>query len=513
MQSGKAARGTLYLTVQQLIQYLAAFIFYIGVARFITQTEVGLWSILTASTAVFATLTLLGLPVATQKYVSESYGRGDLSSAASVSHLSFTIVALCTLPTLTAVLLLSPSLSTLILGGAEYAIPFMLILSASAILNFTTLYGADMLGLGMYLEVAIQNIALILISRALGLALAYRGYGLLGLASGWLIGALSCLILSIYLMRKKLPKPSKHLRDLYGTVFNYSYPVWILAIIGLAQSWADITILYALTGRPAITGIYYLASAGATLLAIFWIAISMVILPLISSEEARVGKQALPSIYNASSRLLNILILPIGASLAAISPTAIRIAYGPGYIEGAAPFALLTASAILPAYISINTSTLQAIAETKVLAKIGAVSAIVDIALVALLVKPFEANGAAIARTAMFLTAFLLTQKALASKAQVKIDLSHFAKTIALAAVVALPLAALDHALTYLYAINPAARLILEGTFFLIVYTILLRLFKIVAEGDLELLRKALPHQLEKILNILESFVVHRTLP
>jgi len=508
MQSNKAARGTLYLTIQQLIQYLVAFIFYAGVARFITQAEVGLWSILAASTAVFTTLTLFGLQVATQKYVSENYGRGDLGSAASVSRLSFTLVGLFTLPTLTAVVLFSPSLSTLILGGAEYTIPFILILSASAILNFAALYGADMLGLGMYLEVAIQNLAYILIGRILALALAYKGYGLFGLASGWLIGALSCLILSIYLMRKKLPKPSKHLRDLSGTVFRYSYPVWILAIIGLAQGWADIAILYALTGRPAVTGIYYLASAGATLLAIFWVAISMVIFPLMSSEEARAGKQALSSIYNASSRLLNILILPIGAGLAAISQTAIRIAYGHAYIEGAAPFALLTATAILPAYVSINTSTLQAIAETKVLAKIGAASAIIDIALVTILVLPLGANGAALARTAMFLTVFLLTQKTLASKAQIKINLIHFVKTAALAVVVALPLATLDYALAYQYSINPIIRLILEGIFFLVVYPICLRLFKIVERGDFELLRKALPHQLEKILNMLENLII-----
>ena len=510
MQSSKASRGALYLAMQQLIQYLVAFIFYAGVARFITQAEVGLWSILTASTAVFTTLTLLGLPVATQKYVSENYGRGDLGAAASISRLSLTVVALSTLPALTAVLLVSQSLSTLVLGGDRYAVPFILVLSTSAILNFTALYGADMLGLGMYLEVAVQNLAFILISKAAGLALAYVGYGLHGLASGWLIGALSCLILSIYLMRRKLPKPSKQIRQLSGTIFRYSYPVWILAIIGLAQSWADITILYALTGQPAVTGIYYLASAGATLLAIFWIAISMVILPLMSSEEARVGKQAIPSIYNASSRLLNILILPIGAGLAAISPTAIRIAYGPAYTEGAAPFALLTATAILPAYLAINTSTLQAIAETKVLAKIGAASAIIDIALVAVLVKPFEANGAALARTAMFLTAFFLTQKTLASKGQIKIDLSHFAKTIALAAIVALALAALDYTLAHLYPINPITRLIVEGVSFLIIYTISLRLFKIVQRGDFELLKKALPHQLEKILNLIESFIAYR---
>jgi len=50
----------------------------------------------------------------------------------------------------------SPSIlfvsSKLILAEAEYTIPFILILSASAILNFTALYGASMLGLGMYLE-------------------------------------------------------------------------------------------------------------------------------------------------------------------------------------------------------------------------------------------------------------------------------------------------------------------------------------------------------------------------
>jgi len=513
MQSSKATRGTLYLAMQQFIQYLVAFIFYAGVARFITQAEVGLWSILTASTAVFTTLTLLGLPVATQKYVSENYGRGDLGSAASISRLSFTVVALSTLPALTVVLLLSPSLSTLILGGAEYTIPFILVLSASAMLNFTALYGADMLGLGMYLEVAVQNLAFILISKAAGLALAYVGYGLQGLASGWLIGALSCLILSIYLMRRKLPKPSKQIRQLSGTIFRYSYPVWILAIITLAQGWADITILYALTGRAAVTGIYYLASAGATLLAIFWIAISMVILPLMSSEEARIGRQAVPNIYNASSRLLNILILPIGASLGAISPTAITIAYGQTYIEGSFPFALLTATAILPAYVSINTSTLQAIAETKVLAKIGAASAIIDIALVAVLVKPLGANGAALARTAMFLTAFILMQKTLALKAQIKIDLSHFARTMALAAIVALPLAAIDYTLTYPYPINPITRLILEGISFLTVYTISLRLFKIVERGDLELLKKALPHQLEKILKMLEGLIIYGTPP
>ena len=508
MQSAKAGRGTLYLTTQQLTQYLVAFIFYAGVARFITQAEVGLWSILAASTAVFATLTLLGLPVATQKYVSENYGRRDLCAAASVSRVSFTVIALSTIPISTGVLLLSPTLSTLILGGAEYTIPFALTISASAILNFTALYGADMLALGMFPEFAIQNLAFILVSRASGLALGYWGYGLLGLAAGSLVGALSCLVLSVRFMWKKLPKPSKQLGNVYGTVLRYCYPIWFLAAITLAQGWADITILYALTGQAALTGIYYLATAGATLLAIFWAAISTVILPLMSSEEARVGRQAIRAIYNTSSRILNILIPPIGAGLAAISPTAIIIAYGRPYLEGAAPFALLTATAILPAYVSINTSTLQAIAETKALAKIGVASAIIDMTLVTILVRPLEANGAALARVAMYMATFLLTRKILAKKAEIKIDLSHLAKALALAAIVALPLAVVDYAFTYLRPMNPMARLLVEGIFFLAIYTISVRLFRVVEEQDLEILEKALPRQLKRIVDMFEGFII-----
>ena len=70
------------------------------------------------------------------------------------------------------------------------------------------------------------------------MALAYGGYGLLGLAAGSLIGALSCLVLSAGFMWKKLPKPSKHPENLYGKVFRYGYALWLLAIIALAQGWA-----------------------------------------------------------------------------------------------------------------------------------------------------------------------------------------------------------------------------------------------------------------------------------
>jgi len=68
-------------------------------------------------------------------------------------------------------------------------------------------------------------------------------------------------------------------------------------------------------------------------------------------------------------------------------------------------------------------------------------------------------------------------------------------KIEAASAIIDILLVAIDYTLTYLYATNSITRLILEGIFFLTVYTISLKLFRIVEKGDLELLKKALPHQ------------------
>jgi hypothetical protein len=48
----------------------------------------------------------------------------------------------------------------------------------------------------------------------------------------------------------------------------------------------------------------------------------------------------------------------------------------------------------------------------------------------------------------------------------------------------------------------------LEGISFLIVYTTFMKFFMIIGREDFELLRKALLDQLEKVLNILEGFII-----
>jgi len=72
-------------------------------------------------------------------------------------------------------------------------------------------------------------------------------------------------------------------------------------------------------------------------------------------------------------------------------------------------------------------------------------------------------------------------------------------------------IAAIDYALIYPYPINPITKLVLEGICFLTVRTVSLRAFRVVERGGLELLEKALPNQLEKILNMIEGFITRGT--
>jgi O-antigen/teichoic acid export membrane protein len=68
------------------IQYATAFIFYVVVARVLSPSEVGSFSLLLMVMAVFNTLTLLALNNAVIKYVSESLGRGDEEKAWACSR-------------------------------------------------------------------------------------------------------------------------------------------------------------------------------------------------------------------------------------------------------------------------------------------------------------------------------------------------------------------------------------------------------------------------------------------
>jgi len=507
LETSRVAKGTTYIAVQNVIQYLVAFVFYVVIARLLSQAEVGEISLLFFCMGVFGTLTQLAMPVATQKFVSENLGKGQIGRASAVSKTALKILLATSTPSLLLVIFTSKQLSLFVFGTEANIFVLIIAFITAFILNFTALFGAEMLGLGLFAEMAAQNLTFVILGKMMAIIFAWLGYGVNGVIMGWLLGSIICLIVSYIILRGKSPKPNEVFPA--KMIITYSYPVLIFAIFGLIQGWADVTILYALTTSLAATGVYYLTMAGATTLSIIWTAITTTIFPALSTQYGKTGFAGLEKNLLISTRLLNLLVIPLSISLAAISQTAIIIAYGPSYLLGALPFALLTSTSIIAAYAALFTVALQAIGETRALIKIGATSALTDLVIVTLLARPLGVVGAAIARIAMFSIALVLCYRTLGGKiGQLTLDVGSIKKALLLSATIAIPLALTDWLLLYVIPTTALVRIIIEVVVFVGIGLIGVIKLRLLEAGDFDLFRLGLPKQLHKIINFAEKVLI-----
>jgi len=217
----KEARGAAYIAAQNAAQYLVSFLFYMGVARLLPQDDIGKLSLLLFYSNLLTTVTQLGLPAAATKFISESMGRGDAERASASWRNSLRLTLLSSSATLAGAAILSPLTSKIIFGGSQDAVPVALASAFASASNLLTLYGAAMLGLGMFAEMVSMSLVNILLGRALGLVAAWLGYGMTGVMSAWLAAALLSLALGANLVRGLPPSGGGASA---AELLAYSYP-------------------------------------------------------------------------------------------------------------------------------------------------------------------------------------------------------------------------------------------------------------------------------------------------
>lgn len=504
MKSARVAKGTAYIAIQNGLQYLTSLFFYVAVAHLLSREDVGKITLLNFTLMAFNTLTTFAIPVASTKFISEKTGKGMVDEASAASRTAFVLVLAISLPSLVLASVFSPWLSNIYFGAGEDAMLFLITFVSAFLLNLTTLYGAEMRGLGMFTEMATAGLAFILSSRLIGVILAWAGYGVLGVVSGWLIGAVICLIISRRFLKGKF-QAKENQSFSKRLIIDYSYPVFTYTTISFVQSWTDVVILYALTSNLASEAMYYLAAAGSTLLSIVWTATSMTMLPAISAKHGR--REGIDDLTKTSTRLLNLIVIPVSLSLAAASHSAITLAYGADYTQGAAPFAILTATSIVQGYLAIFVTALEATGETGALMKISAASAITGTVLIVILARPLGMVGAAIARSVMFAASLVLCHRALKKRAEFKSDTRSLKKALMLSIALAVPIAAMDWTLTNTAKLNLPTRITIETTYFTLAGLIAAKKLKPFETRDFELLKKALPKQPHPIINRIQRLL------
>jgi O-antigen/teichoic acid export membrane protein len=400
------AKGTVYLLIMNVVNFAVGLLFYVVLARVVSKADVGFLSFMMLSMTAFNTLTLLALNSAVVKYMAEFVGAGKDGLAAVVAGKAFRAVLFASVPAIIVAFAVISVGNVFRLDAAHAYVVFGMVCTGFVI-NLTTYYGGVMFGLGMYFVVTVQNVLYTVLSQFLALLLAWLGFGLGGVAVGFLVGALVCLCYSVVALRGRLVKPEGAFS--YGELFTYSWPLYANGLIGLWSGWVSLLFLQLVVGSLSLTGVYYLVTSGAGFLGILWSSVSSALFPAMSAQLGnRNDLSGFRQWLEGSLRVINVLVIPVSVALACVAPTALRIAYGAYYVQGALPFSMVISVAIFTAYSSIFGAVLMSSGETLQVAYIGGFSALLGTVLAPLLTKWLSITGAVLSTVSMTLGSFFL---------------------------------------------------------------------------------------------------------
>ncbi len=497
-------RGTAYLTYQQIVIYATSFVYYVVLFRILNLAQIGEVSLLAAAMSIFTTLTQLSLPAAATRFISANIGSQDPSNAGAVARTTLRLLLVFAGPGLLLALVASPWIGLTVFKTTDSSILLVVTFAAAFLLDLTTLYGAYFLGLGRYADMVYQNILYVPLSRGLGLVLAYRSFGPLGIPVGWAIGASATLLLSIYLWKDNLPGSNSYpVRPL----LVFSLPLFASGLINLLQGWGDITLLQGILGQFGTTGAYYVVISSVAFLSILWTPAAGALYPALSSGYTSDGPPTVTAKLGVATRLVNLTVLPTGAALAAVAPTALEAVYGSSLGNQAIPFAILAVTIVFSAQSLLLITTLQAIGRTAYVLGISLTAVLIDFAAVGLGATALGTTAGAIGRALLALVMTLLAWLSLRNIVHVPIT-NGLPKAVILAIVSAVPLVLVDDFLTFNFHLPPLFRVPALLGVFAICYLGVSRALPVFTEDDFDLLETALPGFLTPLLRAVERVLV-----
>ncbi|HZY94692.1 MAG TPA: oligosaccharide flippase family protein [Candidatus Bathyarchaeia archaeon] len=500
-------RGAAYLTSTQVVLYATYFIFYALLTRVLNPAEVGYVGILASAQAVFTTITSLSLPSAATRFISASLAKGDIEAAGGVARTVLKISIVSALAGLFLGGILSPLAVTVFSGPTNLGSILFVTFLAAFFLDLVTVYTGFFLGVGRYAATLYQNILYVPLSRGLGLIFALK-MGVIGIVSGWAVGAFAALALSVYLWHSKFPRRTSYpARPLLA----FSLPVLASSIIILAQQWGDIWVLQGFTANLATTGPYYIVVSSVTFLSILWIPLSQAIYPALSASHSTGQAGAVSDRLAMAFRLTNLAVLPTGAALAAVSPTALYLVYGPTYMKEALTLSILALAAVFTAQGALLFTTLQAVGRTRQYFEIALASTLVYVGIVAVGVEFFQIGtlAGAIGRALLAILIVLLARWSLHHTISAHTTAA-MGKAILLGLGSGLPLLLVDQFFLRVnsFGFQPVFQLAVLAGLFVAAFAFVSRHLRVFHHGDFAIIRDALPRRLQPYLKIVQRLII-----
>lgn len=414
----KIAKGAVLVFMGTIVGMFLGMVGRIMVARYITQSEYGIYSLALVLFNVFVLISILGLQAGLPRQIAFYRGKGDESRVrgvvfsslqiAVISGVFLSLVLFFTSDLISIKLFHSPELSTL-LKVFCIAIPFLVL-----IYIFVAIFrGFDRAEPSVYFQQILRNALFPLILVAvISLNLQFMGVVYAFAASS----VLTFAAFVIYAVRKSplalRGEGSVSIVNPVGKeLLLFSLPLLAVAVLGSIITWTD-TLMLGFFKTAADVGLYNAALPLAYFLSVVLTAFLFLYVPLMSQLYAKNQVDEMKRSYAVLTKWIFSATLPIFLIFVLFPEATLNLLFGFRYIDAAFTLQILSLGFFITPMLGPNVSTLIAMDKTRFLMWSVLIAAIVNIILNIVLIPPLGIAGAAIATaSALAMRNFLCSAK------------------------------------------------------------------------------------------------------
>ncbi len=219
--------------------------------------------------------------------------------------------------------------------------------------------------------------------------------------------ALVCVV-GAYYLRTVFPYRLRDSRFIPGELVTFAWPLLVVSVIGVLNSYLDVLMLGWLVDSVRV-GIYEVAISLASILYMFRAGGQYMFLPAVSELYAAESMERIEELYTTMTRWVVTLALPVVAGFLMFPADILQLLLGTDYLPGTIPLAVLSIGVFIAVVDGPSDMMLLATGRTKQLMAAVLAFAAVDAALNLVLIPSYGMVGAAVAMTAGFTVAGLLS--------------------------------------------------------------------------------------------------------
>jgi O-antigen/teichoic acid export membrane protein len=505
------AKGAASIYLASVISLILNTGYFIILTNILSPQSVGLVSLLNVIILGIVTLATLALPVvgsslsatppAVTRFLSQYIGKARGKAARRIFLISL-ILSFVVSNSFLLLFTLNPVADAISYPlGAE---PVLYAAIDAVILSLGQVGAYSLIGVGRAISAGSIIMLSAIIKYLSASSLLILGFGASGVFIGFSIGDFVLLIATLAIVPRSIPNIGDDALETRA-IITYMLSILLSAAIGFGVSQMDRLLTFFQRGLSDLA-VYNAASVGATIAAFAPLALTNVLVPMLSSHAGEERKEVMKNY----TRYVSLIAFPMGFGLAAVAPSLLLI-FGDNYVAGSSSLAVMTIAVSLTAINAVYSSSLLAGRKIHYFLLGNVFALLTLITFSALLVPLIGLVGVALGRAAMLfvgLTFFTLFTKA---AGDFVLDLQGYLKALLGSAIMGMTIYILLSILSSSYltsrlqVIFAAVAMIPLG---MIAYLLIMKYLKAFNERDIKFIESLLPRPLFPLLRIIKKFLL-----